>query len=88
MILVTHDLRESVFQAATVYVMNKRPGRMVVRREIKLPRPCDLELLHTPQFIDTVQALRGHLGAVCNTLAAASPTAAAGARLIGSSRLA
>ena len=33
-ILVTHDLRESVFLADTVYVMSKSPGRFVVKREI------------------------------------------------------
>ena len=37
-ILVTHDLRESVFPANTVYVMNRSPGRFVVKREIGLPR--------------------------------------------------
>src|SRR2546429_22498 len=42
-ILVTHDLRESVFLADTVYVMSKSPGRFVVRRDIELPRPRELE---------------------------------------------
>jgi hypothetical protein len=45
---VTHDLRESVFLADTVYVMSKSPGRFVVRREIDLPRPRDLEVTYTP----------------------------------------
>ena len=62
-ILVTHDLRESVFLADTVYVMSKSPGRMVVRREIDLPRPRDLELTYTPAFTDIVHELRGHIGA-------------------------
>ena len=35
-ILVTHDLRESVFLADTVYVMSRSPGRFVVKREIGL----------------------------------------------------
>jgi NitT/TauT family transport system ATP-binding protein len=42
-ILVTHDLRESVFLADTVYVMSKSPGRFVVKREIELPRPRELD---------------------------------------------
>jgi len=63
-ILVTHDLRESVFLADTVYVMGKSPGRFVVRREIELPRPRDLEVTYTPTFSDIVHELRGHIGAV------------------------
>ncbi len=63
-ILVTHDLRESVFLADTVYVMSKSPGRFVVRREIDLPRPRDLEITYTPAFTDIVHELRGHIGAM------------------------
>ena len=63
-ILVTHDLRESVFLADTVYVMSKSPGRFVVRREIDLPRPRDLEVTYTPAFTDIVHELRGHIGAI------------------------
>ena len=63
-ILVTHDLRESVFLADTVYVMSKSPGRFVVRREIGLPRPRDLEVTYTSEFSDIVHELRGHIGAM------------------------
>ena len=63
-ILVTHDLRESVFLADTVYVMSKSPGRMLVKRDIDLPRPRDLELTYTPAFTDIVHELRGHIGAL------------------------
>ena len=66
-ILVTHDLRESVFLADTVYVMSRSPGRFVVKREIDLPRPRDLELTYTPHFTDIVHELRGHIGAVRKT---------------------
>ena len=75
-ILVTHDLRESVFLADTVYVMSKSPGRMVVRREIDLPRPRDLEITYTPQFTDIVHELRGHIGKVRNSFGAAAAQAA------------
>ena len=63
-ILVTHDLRESVFLADKVYVMSRSPGRFVVQRQIDLPRPRDLEITYTPQFTDIVHELRGHIGAM------------------------
>jgi len=63
-ILVTHDLRESVFLADKVYVMSKSPGRFVVQRHIDLPRPRDLEVTYTPAFTDIVHELRGHIGAM------------------------
>ena len=74
-ILVTHDLRESVFLADTVYVMSKSPGRFVVKKEIDLPRPRDLEITYTREFTDIVHELRGHIGAIRQTAAPApSPT--------------
>jgi NitT/TauT family transport system ATP-binding protein len=56
--LVTHDLREAVFLADTVYVMSSRPGRIVRRCPVDLPRPRDLEVTYTPQFQDVVHELR------------------------------
>ena len=66
-ILVTHDLRESVFLADSIYVMSKSPGRFVVRRDIDIPRPRDLELTYTKEFSDIVHELRGHIGAMRKT---------------------
>ena len=63
-ILVTHDLRESVFLADTVYCMSKSPGRFVVRREIPIPRTRDLEVTYTKEFTEIVHELRGHIGAL------------------------
>ena len=79
-ILVTHDLRESVFLADTVYVMRKSPGRFVVRRTIDLPRPRDLEVTYTPAFTDIVHALRGHIGAVRHQFGSTAAKAAAEAK--------
>ena len=42
----------------------QEPGRIVVKREIDLPRPRDLEITYTPQFTDIVHELRGHIGAM------------------------
>ncbi|WP_374258612.1 ABC transporter ATP-binding protein [Aquabacterium sp.] len=63
-ILVTHDLREAVFLADTVYVMSKSPGRILAKRDIELPRPRDLEVTYTPEFTAVVHELRAHIGAM------------------------
>ena len=72
-ILVTHDLRESVFLADTVYVMSKSPGRFVVKREIDLPRPRDLEVTYSKEFGDIVHELRSHIGAIRTPVGTAAP---------------
>jgi NitT/TauT family transport system ATP-binding protein len=71
-ILVTHDLREAVFLADTVYVMSKSPGRMLVRREIELSKPRDLEVTYTKEFSDIVHELRGHIGSIRKPLVGAA----------------
>ncbi|MBB1161330.1 ABC transporter ATP-binding protein [Aquariibacter albus] len=63
-ILVTHDLREAVYLADTVYVMSRSPGRILARRVIDLPRPRDLEITYTPTFSELVHELREHIGAL------------------------
>ena len=63
-ILVTHDLREAAYLADTVYVMSKRPGRIVTRRDIDLPRPRDLEITYSKQFTDLVHELRSRIGEI------------------------
>ena len=72
-ILVTHDLREAVFLADTVYVMSKSPGRMLVRREIPLPRPRELEVTYEKGFGDIVHELREHIGSIRKPLVGAAP---------------
>jgi len=63
-VLVTHDLREAAFLADTVYVMSSRPGRIVERREIDLPRPRALEITYDKPFIDLVHELRAQIGEI------------------------
>jgi NitT/TauT family transport system ATP-binding protein len=48
-------------------VMSKSPGRFVVKKEIELPRPRDLEITYTKEFSDIVHELRGHIGAMRKT---------------------
>ena len=61
-LLVTHDLREAVFLADTVYVMSSRPGRIVRRCPVPMPRPRDLEITYTQPFQDVVHQLRTLIG--------------------------
>jgi len=60
--LVTHDLREAVFLADTVYVMSSRPGRIVRRCEVPIRRLRDLEVTYTQEFQDIVHELRSLIG--------------------------
>ena len=58
---MTHDLREATFLADRVFCMSARPGRIIAERVVGLPRPRDLEVTYTPEFIDIVHELRGHI---------------------------
>ncbi|GKW16392.1 nitrate ABC transporter ATP-binding protein [Pectobacterium actinidiae] len=66
-VLVTHDLREAVFLADTVYVMSTRPGQILARREIDLPRPRDLQITYTDTFSRYVFELREHISSQRHT---------------------
>ena len=63
-VLVTHDLREATFLADTVYVMSKRPGKILARRHIDLPRPRELEVTYSDKFAGIVLELREHVGRI------------------------
>jgi NitT/TauT family transport system ATP-binding protein len=60
-VLVTHDLREAVYLADTVYVMSRRPGRIVLSRKIDIPRPRTLATTFEPHFVDLVHELRDRI---------------------------
>ncbi|HEX5797606.1 MAG TPA: ABC transporter ATP-binding protein [Candidatus Saccharimonadales bacterium] len=48
-VCVTHDIREAVFLADTIYVMNGRPGSIKKKIKVNLPRPRRRSQLHLPQ---------------------------------------
>ena len=47
-LLVTHDVDEALLLADEVYVLSARPGRLLARLEVPLPRPRDRALLAGP----------------------------------------
>ncbi|MDB5546204.1 MAG: cmpD 2 [Hyphomicrobiales bacterium] len=57
-ILVTHDLREAVYLADTVYVFSARPGEIIARTKVPFARPRAMRVTYTPEFVDMVQHLR------------------------------
>jgi NitT/TauT family transport system ATP-binding protein len=57
-ILVTHDLREAVFLADNVYVLSRRPGSVIYRTRINLPRPRTIAHSFEPYFVNIVHELR------------------------------
>jgi NitT/TauT family transport system ATP-binding protein len=44
--------------------MSKRPGRIMARREIDLPRPRDLDITYTDRFTSLVLELRSRIGEI------------------------
>jgi NitT/TauT family transport system ATP-binding protein len=63
-ILVTHDLREAAFLADNVHVMSARPGRIVMTKNVDLPRPRDLDICYEGRFTDIVHELRAKIAEV------------------------
>jgi NitT/TauT family transport system ATP-binding protein len=63
-ILVTHDLREAAYLADTVYVMSSRPGHIVQRCPVPLPRPRTAEITFDAAYTDLVNELRALIAAV------------------------
>lgn len=50
-VMVTHDVEEAIFMADRVVVMKSRPGSIKEIMDIDLPRPRDITMKSTPEFI-------------------------------------
>lgn len=50
-IFVTHDVEEAVFLSDDVYVMASRPGRLIDKMPVDLPRPRNRSVVSTPRFV-------------------------------------
>jgi ABC-type nitrate/sulfonate/bicarbonate transport system ATPase subunit len=50
-IFVTHDVEEAIFLSDDIYVMASRPGRVVDKMPVDLPRPRERALVSSPRFV-------------------------------------
>ncbi|MBV2358692.1 ABC transporter ATP-binding protein [Thalassococcus sp. CAU 1522] len=57
-VLITHDLRESIFLADRVVVLSGRPARTQYVLDVGLSGPRDIEHLYTPEAADMLHILR------------------------------
>ena len=60
-VLITHDLRESVFLGDQVVVMSGRPGRTQHILNVDLPADRTLDSLYTPKAQDMLHLLRDQI---------------------------
>jgi len=60
-IFVTHNIQEAVFLSDLVIVMSARPGRVVERLKIDLPRPRAIELMSASRFGEHTLQIRNLL---------------------------
>jgi len=57
-VLVTHDLREAVFLAQTIYVMSASPGRIAHVHRVSLRAPRTLEQLYSAEATALIRDMR------------------------------
>jgi len=57
-VLITHDLRESIFLADKVVVLSGRPATVQYSQRLKQSRPKSLDQLYTPEATEILNILR------------------------------
>lgn len=61
-IFITHNVEEAVLLSSSIYVMGTQPGRLIEKVDIDLPRPRDLSMVTTPEFVAYERRLTDLIG--------------------------
>lgn len=77
-VFVTHDVAEAVYLADTVYVLSKRPARIVSRMDMPYFSDRSLSLKSTPTFREAEEKLLAMLYAPKDATGPSTPAAAQG----------
>jgi ABC-type nitrate/sulfonate/bicarbonate transport system ATPase subunit len=54
-VFITHDVDEAIFLSDEVVVMGTRPGRLLERLSVPLPRPRPRQVVSSPAFVSLKQ---------------------------------
>jgi NitT/TauT family transport system ATP-binding protein len=73
-LFVTHSIQEAVFLSDEVVVMSSRPGRVIEKISVELPRPRSLEMMSAPEFGRYTLKIRGMLASAGGGARAAGST--------------
>jgi NitT/TauT family transport system ATP-binding protein len=73
-LFITHQIDEAIYLSDRVLVMSARPGRILEDIPITLPRPRDLQVKRTPEFIELADRI---WGLIATQLKPESPVASA-----------
>ena len=62
-LFVTHGIQEAVFLSDIVFVMSARPGRLLEKIAVDLPRPRSMEMMSSAKFGEHTLRIRALLSA-------------------------
>lgn len=60
-LFITHDIDEAILLADRIFIMSRRPGRIVETWPVAIPRPRDHHVTVSPEFLEIKRAIMDRL---------------------------